>query len=51
MQQNVTAYLMGSMDMTEEEIVELTKIESYSEDAKKLTKKIFERKGWDYEEN
>ena len=50
-QQNTIATLMGTLGMTEEEVNEFVKCDRYYDEEETFVKIIFERKGWEYEEN
>ena len=50
-QQNTIATLMGTLEMTEEEVNEFVKCDRYYDEEETFVKMIFERKGWEYEEN
>ena len=50
-QQNTIATLMGTLEMTEEEVNEFVKCDRYYDEEETFVKIIFERKGWEYEEN
>ena len=45
------ATLMGTLEMTEEEVNEFVKCDRYYDEEETFVKMIFERKGWEYEEN
>ena len=51
MKQDVAAALLGTLEMTEEELADLMGMERDSEEMDELIRRIFERKGWDYEED
>ena len=51
MKQDVAAALLGTLGMTEEELADLMGMERDSEEMDELIRRIFERKGWDYEED
>ena len=51
MKQDVAAALLGTLGMTEEELSDLMGMERDSEEMDELIRRIFERKGWDYEED
>lgn len=51
MKQDVSAALLGTLEMTEEELADLMGMERDSEEMDELIRRIFERKGWDYEED
>ena len=50
-QQNTIATLMGTLEMTEEEVNEFVKCDRYYDEEETFVKIIFERKRWEYEEN
>ncbi len=51
MKQDVAAALLGTLEMTEEELSELMGMERDSEEMDELIRRIFEREGWEYEED
>ena len=50
MKQDVAAALLGTLEMTEEELADLMGMERDSEEMDELIRRIFERR-WDYEED
>ena len=42
---------MGTLEMTEEEVNEFVKCDRYYDEEETFVKIIFERQGWEYEEN
>lgn len=50
-QQNVTVSLMDNFDMSEQEIEDFTQMDDYSEEFEAVVKSIFDREGWEYEED
>ena len=51
MKQDVAAALLGTFGMSEEELSELMGMERDSEKVDELVRRIFEREGWEYEED
>lgn len=51
MKQDVAAALLGTLGMTEEELADLMGMERDSEKVDELVRRIFEREGWEYEED
>lgn len=51
MKQDVAAALLGTFGMSEEELSELMGMERDSEKVDELIRRIFEREGWEYEED
>ena len=51
MKQDVAVALLGTFGMSEEELSELMGMESDSEKVDELVRRIFEREGWEYEED
>ncbi len=51
MKQDVAAALLGTLEMSEEELSELMGMERDSEKVDELVRRIFEREGWEYEED
>ena len=50
-QQNTIATLMGAFEMTEKEVQDFVECDHYYDEEETFVKMIFERKGWEYEEN
>ena len=51
MKQDVAVALLGTFGMSEEELSELMGMERDSEKVDELVRRIFEREGWEYEED
>ena len=50
-QQNTIATLMGAFEITEKEVQDFVECDHYYDEEGTFVKMIFERKGWEYEEN
>ena len=50
LQQNTVAFLEGTFELTQEDIIKLVNMELFGEEEQEFVKMICERRGWKYED-